>query len=263
MFGNERDKVRTVWSPVLMSVCSELFPNASPPSISLTGDTDFTLSPHVARTMLCRHSFMVHPRLHSVSLNALSRVGFDGWWSPMEKQWGCMHLGDYNILLVRSTAWDGAPGGWLQAIMRDIPRKDQGRLRDFFRDYNHLPGVVGELRRPPEGTPTPLPAVPVILLSRFKDNLYVVCLHIPEHLQSLVREALCVFLHFVYGVRLKWEPHTAVATWGEGRLAPSPLGSLVLLRKPCTVTLDGDTLAEEWCKWVDRWSPQCRLVCGS
>ena len=110
VFGEDRDKVCALWSQVMLPVCSELFPNASPPSLSLSGDTDFTLAPHVARTMLCRHSLMVHRTLHSVSLDALSRDGFDGWWSPMEKLHGCMHLGDYNILLVRSSAWDWPPG---------------------------------------------------------------------------------------------------------------------------------------------------------
>ena len=118
--------VCSVWSEVMMPVCAQLVPETSAPSLSLTGDTDFTLSPHVASTMLCRQSLMVHPRLHSVSLDALSRDGFDGWWSPMEKLWGCMHLGDCNVLLVRTTAWDGAPGGRLQAIMRDTPPQGPG-----------------------------------------------------------------------------------------------------------------------------------------
>ena len=91
---------------------------------------------------------------------------------------------DKGILLVRGTAWDGAPGGRLQAIMRDTPHKDQGCVRDFFHDYDHLPGVVGELRRLPDDSPTHFPAVPLILLSRFQDNLYVVCLHIPAQLKS-------------------------------------------------------------------------------
>ena len=75
-----------------------------------------------------------------------------------------------------------------------------------------------------------------------------------------MREALSVFLHLVYGVRLKWGPHTAVATWGEGRSGLSLQGSLALLWKPGTVSLNGDPLGEEWCKWVDCWSPHGRLV---
>ena len=140
------------------------------------------------------------------------------------------------------------------------PRRDQGRVRDFFRNYDHLLGVIGELKCLQSEPPPHFPAVPLILLSRFKDNLYIVCLHIPAHLKSLVREALSVLLHLVYGVKLKWELHHAVATWGEGSLRLSAQGSLVLLRKPCTLCLNGDPLNEKWCKWVDRWSPHCRLV---
>ena len=51
-----------------------------------------------------------------------------------------------------------------------------------------------------------------------------------------------------------------VVSWGEGRVGIDGNGSICLLHDSCTVSLFGDPLSEEWCKWVDRHSPHCRLV---
>ena len=92
----------------MLPLLPALAPTVDAIEIPLIGDTDFTLSPIVAQTMVCRQKIMVHPRIANVSLPALSQSGFDGWWSPMEKLFGCLHIGDLNVPLVRSTAWDGA-----------------------------------------------------------------------------------------------------------------------------------------------------------
>ena len=86
----------------------------------------------------------------------------------------------------------------------------------------------------------PFPAVPLELLSRLEDNLYIVCMHLPEGLRVIVREALSVLLHLVYGICLKWEAHVAMASWGKGCIGVDSHGSVCLLQKACAVSLHGD-----------------------
>ena len=50
-----------VWAAILQPFSHAEYPDTPPPSLSLVGDSDFTLSPHVASTMLCRRSIMLHP----------------------------------------------------------------------------------------------------------------------------------------------------------------------------------------------------------
>ena len=125
VFGDRRAGVTEQWCAAMLPLLPALVPIVDAVELSMIGDTDFTLSPIVAQTMVCRQKIMVHPRSAQVTLPALSQSGFDGWWSPMEKPFGCMHIGSTNILLVRSTTWDGAPDGRLGAIMRDTLRRDQ------------------------------------------------------------------------------------------------------------------------------------------
>ena len=155
---------------------------------SLIGDTDFTLSPFVAQTMLCRQNLMGHPWIAHVSLLALSQQGFDGWWNPMEKLLGCMHLGSHNVLLVHSTAWDGAPDGRLGAIMRGTLRHDQHLTRQLCKDNRALPYVLVEVRSAVPHDAQYFPPVPIVLLSRFKDNVDRVCLNIPEEVVPGITE---------------------------------------------------------------------------
>ena len=140
--------------------------------LSLIGNTDSTLSPFVAQTMLCRHNLMGHPKIAQVSVPALSQEGFDGWWSPIEKLFGCMHFGSHNVSLVHSRARDGGPDGRLGAIMRGTQTRDEHLIRQLFKDYQALLCVLAQVQASLPSDTTHFPPVPLVLLSRFKDNLY-------------------------------------------------------------------------------------------
>ena len=260
VFGDQQAAVAEQWCAAILPLLPTLVAAVDTVELSLIGDTDFTLSPIFAQTMVCRQKIMVHPRIAQVSLPALSQSGFDGWWSPMEKMFGCMHIGEFNILLVRSTAWDGTPDGRLGAIMRDTLRRDQQVTRQLFKDYQQLPCVLPEISRCHEDDPSRFPAVPMILLSRFGDNVYIICLHIPSALLPVVTEGTTQLLQLVYGLRLKWEKHGDLVTWGEGKLGVAPDGHMPLYRKSCTLSLSVPISQSEWGTWVDRHSPHCRLV---
>ena len=259
-FGDQRALVTEQWCTAMRPLLPDLAPALETVELSLIGDTDFTLSPVVAQTMVCRQKIMVHPRIALVSLPALSQSGFDGWWSPMEKLFGCMHMGELNILLVRSTAWDGAPDGRLGAIMRDTLRRDQQVTREMFKDYKQLPCVLAEISQSRCGDPSLFPPVLMILLSKFKDNVYIICMHIPSSLMPVVLEGITQLLQLIYGLRLKWEKHAELVTWGEGKLGTAPDGRMLLYRKSCTLSLAVPISQYEWGTWVDRHSPHCRLV---
>ena len=104
----------------------------------------------------------------------------------MENLFGCMHIAELNVLLVRSTAWDGAPDGRLRAIMRDTLRRDQHVTRELCKEYKQLPCVVAELSQSRGDDPGLFPPLPVILLSRFKDNVYIICMNIRGALMPVV-----------------------------------------------------------------------------
>ena len=66
---------------------------------------------------------------------------------------------------------------------------------------------------------SPFPSIRMVLISRFKDIVYLVGMHLPEFLLPVVREGITHPLHFVYGLKLKWEVHVDLVAWGEGKLA--------------------------------------------
>ena len=55
-----------------------------------------------------------------------------------------------------------------------------------------------------------------VLLSRFKDNLYIVLLLIPQDYLSFVRHSISILLCKVDGIALKWKPEGSLCDWGGG-----------------------------------------------
>ena len=99
-----------------------------------------------------------------------------------------------------------------------------------------------------------------MLMSRFKDNGYLVCLHNPTAIVPIIREGIPEILQVVYGLRLKWETHGDMVTLGEGKMGAAPNGSLLLLRKSSTSSLHMPVFQSEWGTWVDHGSPHSRLI---
>ena len=105
----------------------------------------------------------------------------------------------------------------------------------------------------------PVEPVMVILMSRYRDNIYVLLINIDGELMPVVKTFVSSLLHYTYGIRLKWEPGSPnEVVWGEGRITSS--GSMLsLTRKGVTLNLD-DPLQFEWLRWVDGFSPHARVV---
>ena len=62
--------------------------------------------------------------------------------------------------------------------------------------------------------------MPLALFSRYRDNIYLICVNMGPALLAHVRFVTSVFLRIVYGIPLKWEPHDGAVTWGEAIIKP-------------------------------------------
>ena len=144
--------------------------------------------------------------------------------------------------------------------MRDTLRRDQHVTRELFKDYQQLPCILAEVSQHHDNDPPQFPAVPMILLSRLKDNVYVICWHIPSALIPVVTEGITQLLQLIYGLLLKWEKHDDLVTWGEGKWGVTRDDHMLLYRTSCTLSLSVPIGQYKWGTWVDRHSPHCRLV---
>ena len=58
-------------------------------------------------------------------------------------------------------------------------------------------------------------ACPMVLLSTYRDNVYMACLNIPVEVEAAVDAALACLLRQLYGIKLKWEPHSQLVVWAK------------------------------------------------
>jgi len=106
-------------------------------------------------------------------------------------------------------------------------------------------------------------APPMILLSRYRDNIYFALANMPVDLRPSVRFGISDLLRFVYNIPLKWEPHGVAVAWGEGVVIPRAMESRIgLLRKGASQDLHDPTARAEakWNRWVSPASPNARLI---
>ena len=188
---------------------------------------------------------MTSPDARMVSAKALDNSGFHGWWAPTDRMLGAIQVNDHLVVLANTVPWDGAPCGRLNTIVSNTPALQRGRVGDFLKCYNPLLGVVGEILHPPDWDSTALPHdpssenLPFVLLSRYRDNLYIVFANIACEILPTIRFCVAALLRSVYGIALKWEHHDSVVVWGEGAIScPYDAGRFSLLRKGAPRTLD-------------------------
>ena len=100
----------------------------------------------------------------------------------------------------------------------------------------------------------------IIILSRYRDNIYICLLNFPEEDKPLIKVVITHLLAKVYGINLKWEPSSPDSvTWGEATISFTNKGTS-LTRKGEVYSLDNLTDSPEWDTWVDYSSPHARLV---
>ena len=139
-----------------------------------------------------------------------------------------------------------------------IPSKQSWeRLLCLSRGYP-APAVTSADDGQPAEAPTP---TPMVLFSRYRDNVYIAFVNVLEVLSDRVRDAVAVVLQQIYKIPLKWEPHGRSVTWGEASLTPRAAGfSLTRQGIVQDLSLYDPTSPVEWTRWVSRFSPNARTT---
>ena len=158
----------------------------------------------------------------------------------------------------------------MEKIIAHTPRRQRAKAREFMQKFDCLQAVMGEVCTPepwalpncnaPPSPGSPLPTdatdpTPVVLFSRYRDNIYIASINVPSHLREDVRTAVAAVLGAIYKIPLKWEPHGECVVWGEAEVSRNA-HSLSLTRKAikCLSPPSVDTPVE-WTRWVHRRSP--------
>ena len=96
-----------------------------------------------------------------------------------------------------------------------------------------------------DGPPPPIPCAQhqVVLLSRYRDNLYICIMNAKTHQLPALKRLMSLLLHQIYGIKVKWESHTEDVVWGEGVLR-SEGNHLTLHRKGVGLQNPETTLLE-------------------
>ena len=100
------------------------------------------------------------------------------------------------------------------------------------------------------------------LLSRFKDNIYIVFMNVLQELLPVVRRSVMCFPQCLYGVPLKWEPTELTVSWGECSWRVLPLG-FSLTRKGVVWDLQSAGESAEWQRWIPAGSANARFTLAS
>ena len=107
--------------------------NGIPPSLVLTGHTNFTFSSFEAASMSFMGRMLRSREVHLVIRDTLKSEGFDDYWSPVDRLDGCLQWGAGEKLLVfNTTPWDGACEGRWETILRCTEHTNKKLVRDFF-----------------------------------------------------------------------------------------------------------------------------------
>ena len=153
-------------------------------------------------------------------------------------------------------------GGRLDTLLPHTDAQNKKRVRDFFGKLKTLSPIVGECLRqecdpalPPSGS---CPQQQLILLSRYRANLYICILNASNEELSLLQNIIEVLLHSTYGIKLKQQPHGDLVIWGQGALQVTDTG-VSLTRKAMPPSLQGMRDAPGWSTCADASSPCARI----
>ena len=193
-------------------------PGCPPIAVHVADVCDFTVAPRPAATMNAHGLLMASPTSHLVTEPDRTHSGFRRWWKPLDRLIGSICIQGTEVFLVSSTPWDGSAKGRLAAVLRHTPQRQKGKVGDFFKCFDPLQAVDGEVRNLPEcdqltvtkftdkfGFPPRL----FVLLKRYQDNIYMVFANIYPPLREAVLFASATLLRATYTLPLKWEPHGA------------------------------------------------------
>ena len=139
----------------------------------------------------------------------------------------------------------------MQHIVQRTPRRDKDRVLDFLSQFAPMEFVMGELG---SHAPQPECASPVVFLARFRDNIYIFLINMPDALAEVVQPVVFQLLRSMYRVPLKWEVHGATVQWCEAAIPNTR--DLRPLRKGVVLDLNCFSVHEaEWARWLPAPAP--------
>ena len=99
---------------------------------------------------------------------------------------------------------------------------------------------------------------PCVVLLRYKDNIYIMLVNMRGEVLAQVCHAVSALLHALYGLQLKWEPHSEHVT----ELTIMDTG-VSMCRKGVVRSLQENLVGREWERWVPRDSQNARFTMRS
>ena len=105
------------------------------------------------------------------------------------------------------------------AILDNTPRSQKAVVTTFLKGFDPLGSVVGECAAgliPSRDGQTgqrhyPSPRIgPLVLLSRYRDNVYIILVGIPPKFNAAVKWCIFCLLNVGYGIPMKWEKHSSM-----------------------------------------------------
>ena len=128
--------------------------------------------------------------------------GLTGWWAPADRLLAWVTVGCVDIPILGVVPSDSAPGGRVQHIVQRTPRRDKARVLDFLSQFAPMEFVMGELG---SRAPQPECASPMVFLARFRDNIYIFLINMPDALAEVVQPVVFQLMRSMYRVPLKWD----------------------------------------------------------
>ena len=125
----------------------------------------------------------------------------------MEKLIGCINYPNGTRAFIAQTLpWDGAVGGRIDTIIRYTDHRNKRIVRDFLSTTPTLQPIIGECMKNTAhllNTPQQTPLSRIVLLSRYRDNIYICLLHFPDSKVAFIKEIISLLLGATYGIKLK------------------------------------------------------------
>ena len=207
--------------------------------------------------------------------HTVAAEGMAPWWHPLETIWGFFDVDDLVVPVLLPLRFDGDWEGRNGALIHATPRHELQILRTFLRTVPVLSPVRGEAlsgwrtwchpdllgntheAHSASSAPHEQPHPPCVMLTRYKDNNYILFVSSPPPLLPTVKRVVFALLQAVYDILLKWEPTPPITAWGVADLTITSTGAH-LWRKGVVLPLEDRD--PEWAAWPPAYAPNARCV---
>ena len=212
------------------------------------------------------HLERMRRRLAATTLTppTVSAEGYTRCWHPLDTIWGFFETHDAIVPILFPLAYDGDWDGRNGALIQATPRREHHILKQLLCNVPTLAPFKGEATRgwhewvhPELHGPNPQTPTPAAILTRYKDNNYIVYAHVPGTLRPTLKRATYALLQAIYGIPLKWEPAPAVTTWGVCQLTITAQGPR-MWRKGIAVA--PEVAQAEWHSWAPAHAPNAQMT---